>query len=79
MILEESEDLMIDIAEKAFETTAYSTEMTKNLAVLFLKEKNKLNFLIRAYKYVSDKQNYNSLSTLLTEEKSLSQFNHLFE
>jgi hypothetical protein len=79
MILEESEDLMIDIAEKAFETTAYSTEMIKNLAVLFLKEKNKLNFLIRAYKYVSDKQNYNSLSTLLTEEKSLSQFNHLFE
>ncbi len=79
MILEESEDLMIDIAEKAFETTAYSTEMIKNFAVLFLKEKNKLTFLIRAYKYVVDKQNFNTLSTLLTEETSLRQFNQLFE
>ena len=79
MILEESEDLMIEIAEKAFEKTAYSTEMVKNLAVLFLKEKNKLTFLTRAYKYVSDKQNFNALSTLLTEESSLRQFNHLFE
>jgi hypothetical protein len=79
MILEESEDLMVDIAEKAFEKTAYSTEMVKNLAVLFLKEKNKLTFLTRAYKYVSDKQNFNALSTLLTEESSLRQFNHLFE
>jgi len=79
MILEESEDLMIDIAEKAFEKTAYSTEMVKNLAVLFLKEKNKLTFLTRVYKYVSDKQNFNALSTLLTEETSLRQFNHLFE
>lgn len=79
MILEESEDLMIDIAEKAFEKTAYSTEMVKNLAVLFLKEKNKLTFLTRAYKYVVDKQNFNTLSTLLTEETSLRQFNQLFE
>ncbi len=79
MILEENEEHMINISEKAFETTTYSTEMMKNLAVLFLKENNKLSFLLRAYKYVSDKQNFNSLSTLLTEEKSLSQFNHLFE
>jgi len=79
MILEESEDLMIDIAKKAFEKTAYSTEMVKNLAVLFLKEKSKLTFLLSAYKYVIDKQNFKSLSTLLTEEKSLSQFNQLFE
>jgi hypothetical protein len=79
MILEESEDLMIDIAKKAFEKTAYSTEMVKNLAVLFLKEKSKLTFLLSAYKYVLDKQNFKSLSTLLTEEKSLSQFNQLFE
>jgi len=79
MILEESEELMVDIAEKAFEKTAYSTEMVKNLAVLFLKEKNKLTFLIRAYKFVSDKQNFNTLSTLLTEESNLRQFNQLFE
>jgi hypothetical protein len=79
MILEENEERMIDIAEKAFETTAFTTEMMKNVAVLFLKENNKLSFLLRAYKYVSDKQNFNSLSTLLSEEKNLIQFNHLFE
>jgi len=53
--------------------------MVKNLAVLFLKEKSKLTFLLSAYKYVLDKQNFKSLSTLLTEESSLSQFNQLFE
>ncbi len=79
MILEENEERMISISEKAFEQLAYSTDMIKNLSVLFLKEKNKLTFLLNAYKYVSDKQNYRLLSTVLSEEKSLIQFNQLFE
>jgi hypothetical protein len=79
MILEENEERMISISEKAFEQLAYSTDMVKNLSVLFLKEKNKLTFLLNAYKYVSDKQNYRLLSTVLSEEKSLIQFNQLFE
>jgi hypothetical protein len=79
MILVENEERMIEISEKAFATSAYTTEMVKNLAVLFLLEKSKLTFLVTAYKYVSDKQNFKSLSTLLKEEINLSQFNHLFE
>lgn len=79
MILEENEERMISISEKAFEQLAYTTDMVKNLSVLFLKEKNKLTFLLNAYKYVSDKQNYRPLSTVLSEEKSLIQFNQLFE
>jgi len=79
MILEENEERMISISEKAFEQLAYTTDMVKNLSVLFLKEKNKLTFLLNAYKYVSDKQNYRLLSTVLSEEKSLIQFNQLFE
>ncbi len=79
MILEENEERMISISEKAFEQLAYSTDMIKNLSVLFLKEKNKLTFLLNAYKYVSDKQNYRLLSIVLSEEKSLIQFNQLFE
>jgi hypothetical protein len=79
MILEENEDRMISISEKAFEQLAYTTDMVKKLSGLFLKEKNKLTFLLNAYKYVSDKQNYRPLSTVLSEEKSINQFNQLFE
>jgi hypothetical protein len=79
MILEENEETMIEISEKAFQSLSYTTEMAKNLSVLFLKEKNRLTFLINAFKYVSDKQNFKPLSTLLTEENNLIQFNHLFE
>ncbi len=79
MILEENEETMIEISGKGFQSLAYTTAMVKNLSVLFLKEKNRLTFLINAYKYVLDKQNFKTLSTLLTEENSLIQFNHLFE
>lgn len=77
MVEEDKEDRMIEKTKDFIKEKCLTSEQVKNLAVLFLKEDNRYEFLNTTYLKTSDKENYGSLIHLLTEEEHITQFKNL--
>lgn len=77
MIGENDDDGMIDVARRAFKQKCYSTEQVKNLAVLFLKEGYRYTLFDTAYPFVSDRQNFPALQSLLADAYFINRFKAL--
>ena len=74
MAAQKTDENMIVIAKKAFNTKCYNTVQINNLSVLFLKDEGRYNFFDAAYPRVSDSQNFGILSSRLTDEYYLTRF-----
>ena len=77
MTQEDTEEKMLATAQKVFTSKCFSTEQVKNLAVLILKDDNRLIFLQIAYQHLSDIHNFSSLVSLLSDEKNISKFKEI--
>ena len=77
MTQEDTEEKMLATAQKVFTSKCFSTEQVKNLAVLILKDDNRLIFLQITYEHLSDIQNFSSLVSLLSDEKNISKFKEI--
>lgn len=74
MAAQDKEDGMIVQAEKAFKSKCFTTTQVRNLAGLFLEDKNRLQFLLSSRSYLSDPENFGSLESLLSEQANISRF-----
>jgi hypothetical protein len=74
LVEQESEMRMIDLSAKAFGEKCYTTMQVKNLAVLFLSNTHRLEFLQMVYPAVIDNQHYPRLESLFDDENFRSQF-----
>jgi hypothetical protein len=77
MAQEDTEGKMIELAQTAFSKKCYSAEQVKNLAVLLLKDDNRLIFLQISVSHISDVQNFNRLQELITSEENISKFKEI--
>ncbi|MBU3714072.1 MAG: hypothetical protein FGM46_03900 [Ferruginibacter sp.] len=78
MVTQDNEGKMIDVAARAFRSKCYSTDYIMRLAVIFLKDDNRLQFLLNSRNAVSDAENFINLQTLLSEEKNILFFKEAF-
>jgi hypothetical protein len=78
MVSQDNEAKMIDVAARAFRSKCYSTDYIMRLAVIFLKDDNRLQFLLNSRNSVSDAENFINLQTLLSEEKNILFFKEAF-
>lgn len=69
-----NEEMMINIAKKAFKSRCFLTEQVKNLATLFLKDEKRYGFFDAAYPFVSDAQNFYILQSQLTDGYYINRF-----
>ncbi len=69
-----NEEMMINIAKKAFKSRCFLTEQIKNLATLFLKDEKRYGFFDAAYPFVSDAQNFSILQSQLTDGYYINRF-----
>ena len=74
MTKEDEESKMISTALVIFKEKCFSTSQIKNLAVLFLRDDAKYLFLESAFLYTSDLEHFESLQSLLSEEKNINSF-----
>ncbi len=74
MAAESSDDGMVDEAKKIFKSKCFTTAQLKNLSTLFLNDAGKYKFLDMAYTYVSDQENFSSLSAELKDEYYINRF-----
>ena len=74
MTKEDEESQMISAALMMFKQKCFSVSQIKNLAVLFLSDEAKYKFLATAFPYVSDMAYFESLESLLSEEKNVKRF-----
>lgn len=77
MTKEDEESRMIAAALLMFKEKCFSVSQIKNLAVLFLSDDSKYLFLETAYNFISDLEHFESLQSLLTEEKNIKRFKEL--
>lgn len=77
MAQEDTEGKMIELALVEFSKKCFSAEQVKNLAVLLLKESNRLIFLQMSVSHISDVQNFNRLQDLITSEENISKFKEI--
>ena len=77
MVDQYEEKLMQEVALQYFRKKCYTALQIKNLCVLFLKEKTRLEFLKTAYPYAKDKENYYLLQSLLIDPSLIAQFNSM--
>jgi hypothetical protein len=68
MANESSDESMINEAKKIFKTKCFSTAQLRNLAVLFLNDEGKYRFYDAAMLYVTDFNNFKSLSDTIQDE-----------
>jgi hypothetical protein len=69
-----NEEMMINIAKKAFKSRCFLTEQIKNLGALFLKDEKRYGFFDAAYPFVSDSQNFAILESQLTDGYYINRF-----
>ncbi len=62
-----TDENMVEIAKKVLKQKCFSTGQIKNLAVLFLNDKDRYSFFDLAYPFVWDSYNYSSLENQLTD------------
>ena len=74
MIAQEGTDEMILVARKSMKEKCYTTDQVRNLAVLFLTDAERYQFLDAAYPFTYDASRYNNLSDLLKEPYYLDRF-----
>ena len=74
MVAQETENEMINEAQKYFKQKCYATEQVKGLSSLILGEKNKVEFFKIAYPFVYDTNNFPSLQGQLTQEAYIKSF-----
>ena len=77
MIKEDEESKMISAALIIFKEKCFSTTQIKNLAVLFLSDGAKYLFLEAALSSTSDIEHFQSLQSILSEEKNIRSFKEL--
>lgn len=68
------EEGMIEEAKKVFKTKCLTAEQVKNLSGLFSTDVNRYKFFDAAYAYVSDTENFASLSAELKDEYYIKRF-----
>lgn len=69
-----SDDEMIEVARRVFQTKCFSTLQIKNLSSLFLNEEGKFQFFVATHTHVSDKENFRNLQSEFKEEKYIQLF-----
>jgi hypothetical protein len=79
MAAAESDNEMVYKASQSFQKQCFTTEQIKTLSFLFLNEEGKYKFFDAAYKYVADTENFNKLSSLLTDEYYVNRFNAMLK
>jgi hypothetical protein len=62
-----TDENMVEIAKKVLKQKCFSTGQIKNLAVLFLNDKDRYSFFDLAYPFVWDSYNYSTLENQLTD------------
>jgi hypothetical protein len=74
MAAERSDDGMVAEAKKYFKLKCFTVLQVKNLSALFLNDFGKYKFFDAAYTYVSDQDNFSSLSAELKDQYFLYRF-----
>lgn len=74
MVDQYEEKLMQEVALQSFRKKCYTSLQIKNLCVLFLKEKSRLEFLKSAYPFAKDKENFYLLQSLFADPAIIAQF-----
>ena len=74
MAAAESDDEMINEANKNFKLKCFTVQQVKNLGALFLSDAGKYKFFDTAYTFVSDGENFSSLQTELKDEYYINRF-----
>ena len=74
MVDQYEEKLMQEVALQSFRKKCYTSLQIKNLCVLFLKEKSRLEFLKSAYPFAKDKENFYLLQSLFADPALIAQF-----
>lgn len=69
-----SDDEMIEVARRVFQTRCFSTLQIRNLSTLFLNEEGKFQFFVATHTHVSDKENFRNLQSEFKEEKYIQLF-----
>ncbi|MDE3212098.1 MAG: DUF4476 domain-containing protein [Bacteroidota bacterium] len=62
-----SDSAMLQLADHEFHKECFSSQQVRNLAYLFLTDKGKFNFLVAAYPFTSDSDQFFKLSSVLTD------------
>ncbi|HET7897158.1 MAG TPA: DUF4476 domain-containing protein [Flavisolibacter sp.] len=73
----ESDEEMVNEARKEFKSRCFSVEQIKYLGMLFLTSAGRYQFFDAAYSHVSDKKNFASLSSEITDDYYLKRFKAL--
>lgn len=68
---------MIALADREFHLKCFSTSQIKNLAYLFLSDKGKFNFLVTAYPFTSDSDQFYTLKSLLSDPFYINKFKEM--
>lgn len=74
LVEQEKETSMLEVAFAAFNERCFTTMQVKNLAVLFLSESSRYEFLQMVYPNVIDNQNYSSLTSLFEDAANQAKF-----
>lgn len=69
-----SDDEMIEVARRVFQTKCFNTQQIKNLSTLFLNEEGKFQFFVATHTHVSDIENFRNLQSEFREEKYIQLF-----
>ena len=74
MVLQTTEQEMIDIVQNEIKGKCITTEQVKVLGKLFLSDQGRSNFYIGVYEFVYDKSNYPMLESQLTDDSFKNEF-----
>ena len=75
----DKDDTMLSIAISAFNQKCYSVNQISNLSVLFKSDLSKCNFFESAYSHVIDKNQFESLQKLLSDDKAIGRFKQIMK
>lgn len=78
MASQQSDVNMVIVAKKTFKSKCFTTDQLKNLCFLFLDDEGKFQFFESAFPHVSDKVQFTSLETQLTQEYYIKRFKEIF-
>ena len=79
MAAEKTEAAMRTLAAKQFSIACFTTAQIKNLGVLFITEEERYKFYVSAYSYVSDSENYATLSNQLADSYYINRFKAMLQ
>ena len=74
MIGEKNDEDMVGEARKVFKSRCFTTAQLKSISTLFMNDAGKYKFFDASYSYVSDTENFSSLSSELKDEYYINRF-----